>query len=98
MLKWIVIHSIVYQRRYLVIYDMDKNSCNIAQLTLNHFRASRRQPTLSAHTAALGTYNFDAHPLAPPGTKVLVHETSEQRGTFDFHGTESWYIGPACDH
>ena len=69
-----------------------------AQLTLNHLRASRRQPTLSAHTEALGAYNFDAHPLAPPGTKVLVHETSEQRGTFDFHGTEGWYVGPASDH
>ena len=52
------------------------------QLTLNHLRASRRQPTLSAHAAALGTYNVNAHPLAPPGTKVLVHETSEQQGTF----------------
>ena len=69
-----------------------------AQLTLNHLRASRRQTTLSAHAAALGTYNFDAHPLAPPGTKVLVHETSEQRGTFDFHVTEGWYVGPASDH
>ena len=49
-----------------------------AQLTLNHLQASRRQPTLSAHAAALGAYNFDARPLAPPGTKVLVHETSEQ--------------------
>ena len=57
------------------------------QLTLNHLRASRRQPTLSAHAAALGAYNFDADPLAPPVTKVLVHETSEQRGTFDFHCT-----------
>ena len=66
-----------------------------AQLTLNHLRASRRQPNLSAHAAALGAYNFDAHPLAPPGTKVLVHETSEQRGTFDLHGTEGWYVGPA---
>ena len=27
-----------------------------------------------------------------------MHETSEQRGTFDFHGTEGWYVGPASDH
>ena len=53
-----------------------------AQLTLNHLQASLRQPTLSTHAASLGDYNFDARPLAPPGTKVLVHETLEQRGTF----------------
>ena len=27
-----------------------------------------------------------------------MHETPEQRGTFDFHGTEGWYVGPASDH
>ena len=48
-----------------------------AQLTVNRLRASHRQPPLSAHAAALGSYNFGAHPLAPPGTKVLVYETSE---------------------
>ena len=49
----------------------------LPQLTLNHLRASRQQPTLSAHKVALGAYNFDAPSLAPPGTKFLVHETSE---------------------
>ena len=38
------------------------------------------------------------HSSIQPGTKVLVHETSEQRGNFDFHGTEGWYVGPASDH
>ena len=36
--------------------------------------------------------------MAPPGEKVLIHETPQQRRTWDFHGKEGWYIGTAPLH
>ena len=36
--------------------------------------------------------------MAPPGTKVLIHETLQQRRTWEFHGKEAWYIGTSPLH
>ena len=36
--------------------------------------------------------------MAPPGTKVVVHEKSDNRKSWAGHGTEAWYIGPALEH
>ena len=46
-------------------------------ITLNLLRSSRRQPNLSAYAATFGNFNFNQTPLAPPGTRVLLHETTE---------------------
>ena len=67
-------------------------------ITLNHLRASRRQPRLSAHACLFGNFDFNKTPLAVPGTKVLVHETPSQRRTFAPHGVEGYYVGPALEH
>ena len=44
-----------------------------AIITLNLVRSSRRNPTLSAHAAIFGNFNFSATPMAPPGTRVIIH-------------------------
>jgi hypothetical protein len=36
--------------------------------------------------------------MAPPGTKVIIHETPAQRGTWSPHGERGCYLGPAPDH
>ena len=36
--------------------------------------------------------------MAPPGTQVIIHNKSAVRGSWDFHGTEGWYIGPSLEH
>jgi hypothetical protein len=36
--------------------------------------------------------------MAPPGTKVVIHEKPAQRGTWATHGVRGWYIGPAPEH
>ena len=69
-----------------------------AVITLNHLRNARANPKLSAHAYLFGAYNFNAHPMAPPGTKVLVHEKSNNRGTWSPHGIPGWYIGPTLEH
>jgi hypothetical protein len=37
-------------------------------------------------------------PLAPPGTKVLVHKKTSVRGTWAPHTIDEWYLGPALNH
>ena len=47
-----------------------------AMITLNLLCSSRKNPSLSSHTAINGNFNFNATPLAPPGTKVLVYKAA----------------------
>jgi hypothetical protein len=35
--------------------------------------------------------------MAPPGTRVLVHEKPGKRGTWAPHATDGWYTAPAID-
>ena len=69
-----------------------------AELTLNLLRPSRLNPKLSAYAQLEGTFDFNRTPLAPPGTRVIVHEKPTQRRTWAPHGIDGWYIGPAMDH
>ena len=36
--------------------------------------------------------------MAPPGTKVIVHEKPSNRTSWGLHGTNGWYIGPSLHH
>ena len=69
-----------------------------AELTLNMLRMSRINPNLSAHEQLHGIHDFNATPLAPPGTKCIAHEKSSQRGTWAPHGQHGWYVGAAPEH
>jgi hypothetical protein len=69
-----------------------------AVITLNILRKSSINERLSAYAQVHGVFDFNTTPLGPPGTKVLVHERPNNRGTWSPHGTEGWYIGPAMDH
>jgi hypothetical protein len=69
-----------------------------AIITLNHLRNSRLNPRLSSHAALFGMYDFNTCPLAPPGTKVIVHEKHDNRATWSPRGTDGWYIGPSLEH
>jgi len=69
-----------------------------ATLTLNLLRNSRVNTKLSAHAFLHGNFDFSSTPLAPPGTKVLVHSKPKERNSWSFHGKEAWYIGPAPEH
>ena len=61
-------------------------------------RTSRLNPNLSAHEQLHGIHDFNATPLAPPGTKCIAHEKSSQRGTWAPHGQHGWYVGAAPEH
>ena len=69
-----------------------------AELTLNLLRTSRVNPKLSAYAYLFGNFDFNKTPLAPPGTKVIIHRKAKVRGSWDYHGVEGWYVGPSLEH
>ena len=69
-----------------------------ATTTLNLLRPARINTRLSAEAQLNGNFDYNRTPLAPPGTKVLVHETPANRRTWDPHGVDGWYIGAASEH
>ena len=69
-----------------------------AELTLNLLRTSRLNPKLSAYAQLEGTFDFTCTPLAPPGTRIIIHEKPTTRQTWALHGMDGWYLGPALHH
>ena len=69
-----------------------------AVITLNLLRTSTINNCLSTYAQLHGSFNFSTTPLGPPGTKVIVHDKPNQRGTWSPHGTLGWYIGPSMNH
>ena len=59
--------------------------CNI---TINLLRSSGRQAKLSIHACLYGNFDLYRSPLAPPGTKVVIHDTVNQRDSLAPHGIE----------
>ena len=57
-----------------------------AELTINLLRPSRLNPRLSAYAQLNGSFNFNAPPLVPPGTKVAVYERPSTRKLWSLHG------------
>ena len=69
-----------------------------AELTLNLMRGSPLQPNLSSWEHLRGPYNYSRNPIAPAGTRVIVHENPDIRETWAPHGVAGFYIGPAMEH
>eukprot|EP00957_Ditylum_brightwellii_P078376 5959931-Ditylum_brightwellii.AAC.1 len=69
-----------------------------ANLTLNLLRMSRTNPNLSAYAYIFGQYNFNAHPLTPPGTQAIIHKKPGTQRSFAYHGVDGWAIGPSMEH
>ena len=69
-----------------------------AEMTLNMLRTARCHPKLSSYAYIHGNHDFNKTPLAPPGTRVVIHKKPGVRNTWGFHGERAWYIGPAINH
>ncbi len=68
------------------------------ELSLNLLRGSRIDPCISAWTQLHGTYDLSAHPIAPLGMRIVLHEKPHQRATWAPHGVEGFYLGPALNY
>jgi hypothetical protein len=70
-----------------------------AIITLNLLRTSRIDPSKSAYHQLHGRrYDWNAYPLAPPGTKAVIYESPTTRTSWGTRGLDAWYCGPAFDH
>ena len=67
-------------------------------ISVNIMRPCRQNPLLSAWAALEGEFHFDATPLAPPGTEMLLHERASRRASWGFNAKKAWYIGPCLHH
>ena len=69
------------------------------ELTLNLLRNSQINTKISSWVIIHGHHNFNKVPfLAPLGTEILVHNKPQQQHSWQNHGTNGWYIGPAFEH
>jgi hypothetical protein len=71
---------------------------NQCDYTINMLHPCRQNSLLSAFEAMEGSYIFDATPIAPPGTKVLVHLKLTRHRSWNFHASNRWYVGPSLNH
>ena len=70
-----------------------------AELCLNHLLPHGPNPNISAYEGLHGRqFDFRAHPIAPAGTKVIIHNKPTARGTWAPHGALGFYLGPAQQH
>jgi hypothetical protein len=69
------------------------------EMTLNLAHPFEYDPMISSYEGVFGhTFNFQQHPIAPVGAKVLTWGAPEIRGTWVDHGVEAIYLGPATNH
>jgi hypothetical protein len=45
-----------------------------------------------------GNFDFNRTPMAPPGTKIILHDKPAQRKTWSPHGNNGWSLEPAMEH
>ncbi len=66
-----------------------------AELTLNLLCGSHLNPQLSAWAQLHGPFNFNCTPIAPPGTRIIIHEKPSICSSWAPHGIDGWYLGLA---
>jgi len=70
-----------------------------AVITLNILRVSRIDPKKSAYHQLHGhKYDWNAHPLAPPGCRAVIYIDPDGRMSWGIRGIDGWYVGPSLDH
>lgn len=69
------------------------------ELCLNHLQPYKLNPSISAYAGFHGSsHDFRAHPIAPAGTRVVIHDKPSARGSWSPHGVAGFYLGPAMQH
>jgi hypothetical protein len=75
------------------------NLIPLAEIALNCLLLWQPNPAISAYHGLTGApFDFRAHPIAPAGTAILIHEVPEKRGIWAGHGVHGYYLGPALTH
>ena len=69
-----------------------------AILTLNLLQQSCMNAKISGYAQLHGELNYNATPLAPPSTQVIIHLKPTVRGMWAYHGVKGCYLGPSMNH
>jgi hypothetical protein len=69
-----------------------------AVLTLNLLQTSRLHPHISTAAQLYGPFDYNKPPLAPTGTKIIVHEKTNQRQNWAPNGKHVDSLGPEIHH
>eukprot|EP00957_Ditylum_brightwellii_P059911 4548719-Ditylum_brightwellii.AAC.1 len=69
-----------------------------AIIMLNLLWTSHINPNLSMHAYIFGSYNFNKCLLVPLGNRVVLHQKPGQRESWEYHGYNTWCIGPSKQH
>ena len=70
------------------LFPIGKCDCLLdqAELILNYLRTARCYPQQSSHAYIHGVHDFNPEPLASPGTKVVVHQKSQNCKSWGYYG------------
>ena len=77
---------------------MCDNLLTQTELTINLLRQATLNPRMSAWEYYNGPFDYSAKPLGPLGCKIMIHNTSNTRKSWDQRGREGFSIGPALQH
>ena len=70
-----------------------------AELCLNHLLPYSPNPSVSAYAGLHGgALDFARHPIAPAGTRILIHDKPSVRSSWAPHRVPGYYLGPALQH
>ena len=70
-----------------------------AELCLNYLLPYPSNTIISAYAGLHGgPFDFAAHPIAPAGTKIIIHDKPNSRASWAPHGSHGYYLGPAQAH
>ena len=53
---------------------------------------------LSGYAQLHGEFKYNATPLYPPGTQIIVHEKPTVGGSWALHGVKGLYLGTSMEH
>jgi hypothetical protein len=71
---------------------------NQCDYTVNMLLPCHHNPSLLPFEAMEGSFYFNAAPMVPPGTKVLIHLKPACCKSWSFHVSNGWYIGPSLKY
>ena len=69
-----------------------------AKITLNLLQQANANPKLLAYAYLNGPFDYNKMPLAPMGSKVQIHEKTDNRGTWAYHSVDGWYLYTSSEH
>ena len=69
------------------------------EIVINHLKPCSRIPSITAWEGMHNSkYDFQAHPISIYGMRAIVHEKPDDRKSWENHGVEGFYLGPAINH